>query len=50
LLEELGVQVARGWLFAKALPPEDAKRLIQTVPWKKPAGGRPPREGRRQRL
>lgn len=36
LLEELGVQVAQGWLFAKALPPEDAKRLIQTVPWKKP--------------
>jgi len=37
LLEELGVQVAQGWLFAKALPPEDAKRLIQTVPWKKPS-------------
>ncbi len=36
LLEELGVQVAQGWLFAKALPAEDAKRLIQTVPWKKP--------------
>ena len=36
LLEELGVQVAQGWLFAKALPPEDAKRLIQTVPWRKP--------------
>lgn len=36
MLEELGVQVAQGWLFAKALPAEDAKRLIQTVPWKKP--------------
>ncbi|WP_197507022.1 EAL domain-containing protein [Mitsuaria sp. 7] len=36
LLEELGVQVAQGWLFAKALPAEEAKRLIQTVPWKKP--------------
>ncbi|WP_377161266.1 EAL domain-containing protein [Roseateles sp. UC29_93] len=38
LLEELGVQVAQGWLFAKALPADDAKRLIQTVPWKKPPG------------
>ncbi|WP_431263303.1 EAL domain-containing protein [Roseateles chitinivorans] len=36
LLETLGVQVAQGWLFAKALPPEEAKRLIQTVPWRKP--------------
>ncbi|WP_431051001.1 EAL domain-containing protein [Roseateles sp. L2-2] len=36
LLEELGVQVAQGWLFAKALPADEAKRLIQTVPWKRP--------------
>lgn len=37
LLEELGVIAAQGSLFAKALPPDEVKRLIQTVPWKKPS-------------
>lgn len=42
LLETLGVEMAQGWLFAQALPAEDARRLIQTVPWKKPAASPPP--------
>ncbi|TXD82001.1 EAL domain-containing protein [Mitsuaria sp. TWR114] len=42
LLETLGVEMAQGWLFAQALPAEDARRLIQTVPWKKPAAPPPP--------
>jgi len=37
MLEELGVPLVQGWLFAKALPAEEARRLVQTVPWKKPA-------------
>lgn len=37
LLEELGVTAAQGTLFSKPLPPDEVKRLIQTVPWKKPA-------------
>ena len=41
-LEALGVEMAQGWLFAQALPAEDARRLIQTVPWKKPAAASPP--------
>ena len=41
-LEALGVEMAQGWLFAQALPAEDARRLIQTVPWKKPAASSPP--------
>jgi EAL domain-containing protein (putative c-di-GMP-specific phosphodiesterase class I) len=36
LLEQLGVQVAQGWLFAKALPPAQAQALIGTMPWRKP--------------
>jgi EAL domain-containing protein (putative c-di-GMP-specific phosphodiesterase class I)/GGDEF domain-containing protein len=42
LLETLGVEMAQGWLFAQALPAEDARRLIQTVPGKKPAASPPP--------
>ena len=42
LLETLGVEMAQGWLFAQALPAEEARRLIQTVPWKKPAASPPP--------
>jgi diguanylate cyclase (GGDEF)-like protein/PAS domain S-box-containing protein len=37
LLEQLGVQVAQGWLFAKALPAPQAEALIKKSPWRKPA-------------
>jgi len=37
LLQELGVQVAQGWLFAKALPAAEAERLIGGPGWPRPA-------------
>ena len=36
LLESLGVEVAQGWLFAKALPAPEAEQLIGAAPWPKP--------------
>lgn len=36
VLEQLGVQVAQGWLFAKALPAPEAQKLIGASPWHKP--------------
>ncbi|HEY1092660.1 MAG TPA: EAL domain-containing protein, partial [Burkholderiaceae bacterium] len=36
LLEDLGVQVAQGWLFAKALPAAQAEGLIGKTPWVRP--------------
>ena len=35
LLEQLGVQLAQGWLFAKALPEAEATALIHAVPWRR---------------
>ena len=35
LLQELGVQVGQGWLFAKALPEAEATRAIQSAPWRR---------------
>ncbi|WPB55722.1 EAL domain-containing protein [Xylophilus sp. GOD-11R] len=37
LLEQLGVQAAQGWLFARALPADQAQALIGAAPWRKPA-------------
>jgi EAL domain-containing protein (putative c-di-GMP-specific phosphodiesterase class I) len=36
LLEQLGVQVAQGWLFARALPAAEAQALIAKSPWVRP--------------
>ncbi|WP_343628132.1 EAL domain-containing protein [Roseateles sp.] len=36
MLEDLGVIAAQGSWFSKPLPADEVKRLIQTVPWKKP--------------
>jgi len=35
LLEQLGVQVGQGWLFAKALPEAEATQAIQSPPWRR---------------
>ncbi len=35
LLEQLGVQVGQGWLFAKALPEAQATAAIQSAPWRR---------------
>ncbi|MFT7772353.1 EAL domain-containing protein [Roseateles sp.] len=35
LLAQLGVQVGQGWLFAKALPEEQASEAIRSVPWRR---------------
>ncbi|HEY8877849.1 MAG TPA: EAL domain-containing protein [Roseateles sp.] len=35
LLEQLGVQVGQGWLFAKALPEAQAAVAIQSAPWRR---------------
>lgn len=37
MLEDLGVIAAQGSWFSKPLPADEVKRLIQTVPWKKPS-------------
>jgi diguanylate cyclase (GGDEF)-like protein/PAS domain S-box-containing protein len=35
LLQELGVQVGQGWLFAKAMPEAQATEAIRTAPWRR---------------
>jgi diguanylate cyclase (GGDEF)-like protein len=35
LLEQLGVQVGQGWLFAKALPEAQATAAIKSAPWRR---------------
>lgn len=35
LLEQLGVQVGQGWLFAKALPEAQATEAIRSAPWRR---------------
>ncbi|MDR7335979.1 EAL domain-containing protein [Roseateles asaccharophilus] len=35
LLEQLGVQVGQGWLFAKALPEAQATEAIKSAPWRR---------------
>ncbi|MDR7271486.1 diguanylate cyclase (GGDEF)-like protein/PAS domain S-box-containing protein [Pelomonas saccharophila] len=35
LLEQLGVQVGQGWLFAKALPQAQATEAIKSAPWRR---------------
>jgi diguanylate cyclase (GGDEF)-like protein/PAS domain S-box-containing protein len=35
LLEQLGVQVGQGWLFAKALPEAQATEAIRNAPWRR---------------
>jgi len=35
LLEQLGVQVGQGWLFAKALPEVQATEAIRSAPWRR---------------
>jgi EAL domain-containing protein (putative c-di-GMP-specific phosphodiesterase class I) len=35
LLEQLGVQVGQGWLFAKALPEAQATQAIQNPGWRR---------------
>ncbi|MBI3348744.1 MAG: EAL domain-containing protein [Burkholderiales bacterium] len=35
LLEQLGVQVGQGWLFAKALPQAQATEAITSAPWRR---------------
>jgi diguanylate cyclase (GGDEF)-like protein/PAS domain S-box-containing protein len=35
LLQELGVQVGQGWLFAKALPEAQATEAIRHAPWRR---------------
>jgi diguanylate cyclase (GGDEF)-like protein/PAS domain S-box-containing protein len=35
LLEQLGVQFAQGWLFAKALPEAEATAAIRQAPWRR---------------
>ena len=35
LLQELGVQVGQGWLFAKALPEAEATEAIRQPPWRR---------------
>ncbi|KQW52256.1 hypothetical protein ASD88_06655 [Pelomonas sp. Root662] len=35
LLEQLGVQVGQGWLFAKALPEAEATNVIHSQPWRR---------------
>ncbi|WP_157281315.1 EAL domain-containing protein [Pelomonas sp. Root1237] len=35
LLEQLGVQVGQGWLFAKALPQAQATEAIRSAPWRR---------------
>jgi EAL domain-containing protein (putative c-di-GMP-specific phosphodiesterase class I) len=35
LLQDLGVQVGQGWLFAKALPQAEATQAIQSPPWRR---------------
>ena len=35
LLQQLGVQVGQGWLFAKALPEREAAAVIASAPWRR---------------
>jgi diguanylate cyclase (GGDEF)-like protein/PAS domain S-box-containing protein len=35
LLEQLGVQVGQGWLFAKALPEAQATAALKSAPWRR---------------
>ena len=35
LLQQLGVQVGQGWLFAKALPEAEATAALQNPPWRR---------------